>query len=98
MASWMLARASSSVSPSDQQPGRAGTDTLMPSSVRCSATLYFMKHLLPDRIVVAPPALQGPHSVASSRHALALPLAHSRLASRLHPGRSALRGEARERS
>src|SRR5438128_1006195 len=33
MASRMLVSASSSVSPSDQQPGKAGTDTLIPSSV-----------------------------------------------------------------
>ena len=32
MASWMLVRASSSVSPSDQHPGSAGTDTLVSRS------------------------------------------------------------------
>src|SRR5262249_42590599 len=42
MASRIFANASSSVSPSDQQPGKAGTETLMPSSLRCSVTLYFM--------------------------------------------------------
>src|SRR4051812_39942011 len=38
----MFSRASSSVSPSDQQPGRLGTETLIPSSVRCRTTLYLM--------------------------------------------------------
>src|SRR4051812_15238191 len=36
MASRMFASASSSVSPSDQHPGRAGTETLIPSSLRWS--------------------------------------------------------------
>src|SRR5208337_5184491 len=40
MASRMFSSASSSVSPSDQQPGKPGTDTLTPSSVRWSKTLY----------------------------------------------------------
>src|SRR5260370_141381 len=42
MASWMFAKASSSVSPSDQQPGKPGTETLIPSSERWSATLYLI--------------------------------------------------------
>jgi hypothetical protein len=42
MASRMLARASASVAPCDQQPGKPGTDTLNPSSLRFNATLYFM--------------------------------------------------------
>src|SRR5271157_4132090 len=40
MASRMFSSASSSVSPSDQQPGKPGTETLTPSSVRWSKTLY----------------------------------------------------------
>src|SRR5262249_39919645 len=52
MASRMFASASSSVSPSDQQPGSAGTETLMPSSVRWSATLYFMATSSPSSFVL----------------------------------------------
>src|SRR6266496_4026129 len=39
----MFASASSSVSPSDQQPSNAGTETLIPSSLRYRAILYFME-------------------------------------------------------
>ena len=42
MASRIFSSASSSVSPSDQQPGSPGTETLIPSSVRWSTTLYRM--------------------------------------------------------
>src|ERR1017187_499673 len=38
----MLAKASSSVAPCDQQPGRPGQETLYPSSVRIKATGYLI--------------------------------------------------------
>ena len=38
----MFLRASCSVSPWDQQPGRPGTETLYPSSLSFSAILYFI--------------------------------------------------------
>src|SRR5262249_12623167 len=41
-ASRIFSRAPLSVSPSDQQPGSPGTETLIPSSVRWSRTLYRM--------------------------------------------------------
>lgn len=40
--SWMFGKASSSVAPCDQQPGRPGQETLYPSSVRTKATGYLM--------------------------------------------------------
>src|SRR5438094_10412356 len=43
IASRTLARASVSVAPCDQQPGKPGTETLNPSSVCLRAILYFMR-------------------------------------------------------
>src|SRR5439155_925231 len=66
MASRMLASASSSVSPSDQHPGKAGTETLMPSSLRCSAILYFMAISSPASISIHLPGRKAVNSLSSA--------------------------------
>jgi len=45
IASWMFAKASFSVAPCDQHPGRPGQETLYPSSVCIKATGYFTPSL-----------------------------------------------------
>src|SRR5262245_40715490 len=47
IASRIFSRASSSVAPCDQQPGRPGTETLYPSSVLSKAILYLTALSLP---------------------------------------------------
>src|SRR4030067_2266176 len=43
MASLIFSKASSSVFPCDQHPGKPGTQTAYPSSVFCRFTLYFIE-------------------------------------------------------